>query len=170
MRFILGVDPGLSGAAALYNPNASIKSGLRWTVIDLPTIGDKSQRRINAPAFRDFVTSLDPVHAFIELATVMPGQGISSSGRYMRAAGAVEAIIAALNIPITFVTPQTWKKFHGLRGSDKEQSRAKALQLFPDASALLTRKSDHHKAEVMLLTFYAATALQQRQPQLLDHA
>lgn len=154
MRFILGVDPGLSGAAAILNPDVTPRSGLRWNVIDLPVVGEGTQRRINAPELRDFLMRFEPHHAFIELATVMPKQGIASSGRYMRAVGAVEAIISALNIPITFITPQTWKKHYKLKGSDKEASRALALRLHPDASALLARKIDHNKAEAMLIAGY----------------
>lgn len=156
---ILGIDPGMSGAAVIYCPLASKESGLRWQVLDIPTVGDKTMRRVNAPILRDFISRIDPTCAFIELATVMPKQGIASSGRYMRAVGALEAVVACLNIPITFVTPQTWKKFHGLKGSDKEQSRARAVQRFPEAASLLTRKLDHGRAEAMLIAAYGAAVI-----------
>lgn len=154
MNRILGLDPGMSGGACIYCPLASKESGLRWHIIDIPTAGEGTQRRVNAPVFRDFVARFDPEHAIIELATVMPKQGIASSGRYMRAVGALEAIIAALNVPITFVTPQTWKKFYGLKGSDKEQSRALAVRRFPEAAGFIQRKLDHGRAESMLLAAY----------------
>lgn len=154
MNRIIGLDPGMSGGCAIYCPSASVESGLRWHVADIPVVGEKTQRRVNAPVFRDFVSRIDPEHAFVELATVMPKQGIASSGRYMRAVGALEAIIAALNIPITFVTPQSWKKHFRLKGSDKEQSRALAVRLFPDAAAHLARKLDHGRAEAMLIAAY----------------
>ena len=124
---ILGIDPGLSGGACVYCPLASKDSGMRWHVIDLPTAGEGTQRRINAPEFRDWISRLDPEIAFIELATVMPKQGIASSGRYMRAVGAIEAIVAALNIPIIFVTPQTWKKFYSLQVDLKKKRAARWL-------------------------------------------
>jgi len=162
---ILGLDPGMSGGAAIYAPLASKESGLRWQVTDIPTVGEKTARRVNAPEFRDFVSRFDPQFAFIELATVMPKQGIASSGRYMRAVGALEAIVGALNIPITFVTPQTWKKFHRLKGSDKEQSRALAVQKFPEAAALLARRLDHGRAEAMLIAAYGAATLSWRMKQ-----
>ncbi len=154
---MLGLDPGMSGGACIYCPLASKESGLRWHVIDIPTAGDGTQRRVNAPFFRDWLSRIDPEHAFIELATVMPKQGIASSGRYMRAVGTLEAIVACLNIPITFVTPQTWKKFYGLKGPDKEQSRALAIRRFPEAAGLIQRKLDHGRAESMLLAAYGVS-------------
>ncbi len=156
---VMGLDPGMSGGVCVYSPLATAQSGMRWHISDIPTVGEKTQRRVNAPVFRDFLTRFDPEHAFIELATVMPKQGIASSGRYMRAVGALEAIVGACNIPITFVTPQTWKKFFSLRGSDKEASRALAVRRFPEAASMLERKLDHGRAEAMLIAFYGSVVL-----------
>jgi hypothetical protein len=41
-------------------------------------------------------------------------------------------------------------------GSDKESSRARVLQLFPSAHALLARKMDHGRAEAALIALFAA--------------
>jgi hypothetical protein len=47
--------------------------------------------------------------------------------------------------------PTAWKKFHRLRGGDKEGSRRRALQLFPNAHTLLARKTNHGRAEAALI-------------------
>jgi hypothetical protein len=52
---------------------------------------------------------------------------------------------------MTIVEPTAWKKFHQLRGGDKEASRQRALQLCPAAHALLARKKDHGRAEAALI-------------------
>jgi hypothetical protein len=39
--------------------------------------------------------------------------------------------------------------------ADKEASRQRALQLFPDQAANLSRRKDHARAEAMLLAFMA---------------
>jgi len=153
---VLGIDPGMSGALAVYCPSASAESGMRWHVMDIECAGEKADRRVVAPLLRDFVTRFDPEVAFVERAFVMPKQNVAAQARYMRAVGAIEAIVACLNIPIHFVTPQTWKKFHGLHKADKEASRALALRLFPEAADLLRRKLDHQRAESMLLAAYGA--------------
>lgn len=151
---ILGVDPGLSGAAAIYCPAASLQSGLRWHLFDVATVGEGTQRRINGPAFRDWISRFDPEVCYFENVSVMPKQGIASSGRFMRAVGSQESIIACLNVPIRYIVPQRWKKFYGLKGSDKERSRATALQRFPELGPMLTRKLDHGRAEAALLAAY----------------
>jgi hypothetical protein len=54
-------------------------------------------------------------------------------------------------MPLTIIEPTAWKKIHNLRGSEKEASRQRALQLFPSAHALLARKKDHGRAEAALI-------------------
>jgi hypothetical protein len=79
-----------------------------------------------------------------------------SGFKYGRAVGAIEAALALSGIPLTIVEPSIWKKFHHLRGKDKEGSRQRALQLFPEAHALLARKLDHQRAEAALLALYGS--------------
>jgi Holliday junction resolvasome RuvABC endonuclease subunit len=156
---VLAIDPGLSGALCIYCPLASPASGMRWHIIDIPVAGEKSQKRVVAPLVRDFICKSDPQHAFIEQVSAMPQQGVSSTFRFGRATGALEAIVACLNIPITFVAPQVWKKFYGLKGPDKEQSRAMALRRFPEAASLIARHKDHGRAEAMLIAAYGAKVI-----------
>jgi hypothetical protein len=80
-----------------------------------------------------------------------PKQGASSGFKFGRGCGAIEATIQLLEIPMAIAEPSQWKKFHGLRGSDKEASRQRALMLFPSAHVLLARKADHGKAEASLI-------------------
>jgi crossover junction endodeoxyribonuclease RuvC len=81
----------------------------------------------------------------------MPKQGASSGFKYGRATGALEAVIACCELPLTIIEPTAWKKIHGLRGGEKEASRQRALQLFPSAHTLLARKKDHGRAEAALI-------------------
>jgi len=81
----------------------------------------------------------------------MPKQGASSGFKYGRAVGAIEAVLACCEIPFTIIEPTAWKKFHQLRGGEKEASRQRALMLFPAAHALLARKKNHGRAEAALI-------------------
>jgi hypothetical protein len=81
----------------------------------------------------------------------MPKQGASSGFKYGRAVGSIEAAIACCEIPLTIIEPTAWKKFHQLRGGEKEASRQRALMLFPHAHNLLARKMDHGRAEAALI-------------------
>lgn len=157
---ILAIDPGMSGAACIYGSQFSVKSGLRWNLIDLPTVGTGAQHRLNAVVLRDFLVQFTPDHAFIESVSAMPKQGVASMFRFGRAAGAIDATVACCGIPLTYVTPQAWKKHHGLHGPDKELSRARALQLAPELSESLARKKDHGRAESVLIALYGFTLLQ----------
>ncbi|MGL4498487.1 MAG: hypothetical protein ACRCU2_05435 [Planktothrix sp.] len=86
----------------------------------------------------------------IENVHAMPGQGVTSMFSFGMGYGIWLGIIAALSIPVEFVTPQTWKKHYSL-GSDKESSRVTALQLFPSQSENLKLKKHHGRAEALLL-------------------
>jgi DNA repair protein RadD len=50
----------------------------------------------------------------------------------------------------------SWKRALGL-DRDKENARALALRLYPTAAELLRRKSDHHRAEALLLAHWRIT-------------
>jgi hypothetical protein len=70
-----------------------------------------------------------------------------------------EGEVASCGILLTIVEPSTWKKFHQLRGGDKEGSRQRALHLFPTAQALLTRKRDHGRADAALIALAAGAPI-----------
>jgi crossover junction endodeoxyribonuclease RuvC len=119
--------------------------------IDIPVVGLGAKERVDVLAIRTWIEQHAPQHALIERAQAMPKQGASSGFKYGRAVGAIEAVIACCGIPLTIVEPTAWKKFHALRGGDKEAGRQRALQLFPSAHALLARKKDHGRAEAALI-------------------
>jgi Holliday junction resolvasome RuvABC endonuclease subunit len=119
--------------------------------IDIPVNGVGAKERVDAQALAAWIRTHAPGQAAIERAQAMPKQGASSGFKYGRATGALEAVIACCEIPVTIIEPTAWKKVHGLRGSEKEASRQRALQLFPSAHALLARRKDHGRAEATLI-------------------
>lgn len=158
----------MGGACAAFCPQASPPSGFRWRVIDIPVIGDE-KRELNAAALRDWLRAIDPQHAFLELVTAMPsipdaqgkrrGMGAAGAFRFGGIFYALKAVLACCDVPYTLVTPQTWKKAYGLKGSGKEQDRLRAIQLFPDAASLLSRKKDHNRSNAMLIAAHGAAKL-----------
>ena len=167
MPKVLGVDPGVHGGLAIVSVgNISVGNGDDGAVavpsiivdaIDIPVAGAGAKERVDVLAIRGWITNHGPgLIALIERAQAMPGQGASSGFKYGRAVGAIEAVIALCGVPLTIVEPTAWKKFHALRGKDKELSRQRALQLFPAAHALLAHKKDHGRAEAMLVALYGA--------------
>ena len=153
MTRILGIDPGVRGGLALVEINDGAAPQLLEAIV-IPVTGVSAKERVDVLAIRAWVMAHQPQHAYIERAQALPKQGASSGFKYGRATGAIEAAIACCEIPITIVEPAVWKKFHHLRGGDKEGARQRALQLFPSAHALLARKRDHQRAEAALIALY----------------
>jgi crossover junction endodeoxyribonuclease RuvC len=148
----LGCDPGIHGGLAL----VAVGDGAPTLIdcIDIPVIGTGAKERVNVHALAQWILAHSPQHAFIERAQAMPKQGASSGFKYARAAGAIEAVIACCAIPLTVVEPSMWKRFHGLRGRDKELSRQRALQLLPAAHRFLALRKHHGRAEAALIALY----------------
>ena len=152
---VLGVDPGIRGGLAVIEINDGMAPRL-VDAIDIPVIGVGAKERVDVLAIRTWILAHQPQHAAIERAQAMPKQGASSGFKYGRATGAIEAVLACCEIPMTIVEPSVWKKFHHLRGGDKEGARQRALMLFPAAHALLARRKDHGRAEAALIALTKA--------------
>jgi crossover junction endodeoxyribonuclease RuvC len=149
---IAAVDPGLSGAIAALERIGDDVSVV--SVIDIPIVGEGSKRRLDAPNFVSWLAAHAPQHVYVEHARPMPQQGATSMFRYGRICGAIEGVIAARTIPFTLIDPRAWKRALHLDGN-KENARARALQLFPSAASELQRAKDHNRAEAVLLGIYA---------------
>ena len=124
--------------------------------INLPTVGEESKRRLNSTTFAEWLRHHGPTHAYVEAAQPMAKQGVSSTFRYGRAAGAAEGVIAACKVPMTLVTPRMWKTHFRLDAS-KENARALAIQLVPAAADVLQLVKHHHRAEAILIGVFDLT-------------
>ena len=145
---ILGVDPGLSGALAFYFPI----SPQRVTAEDMPVVAG----HVDCANLAARIRQMRPDVAIVERVGAMPRQGVSSTFKFGASYGSVLGVIAALQIRVVLVTPVTWKRHFGL-DSDKEKSRALALQTFPEASEFFARKKDDGRSEAALLALYGST-------------
>ena len=167
MTKVLGVDPGIRGGLAIVSINDSAAPQL-VDAIDIPVTGVGAKERVDVLAIRTWILGHQPQHAFIERTQAFPKQGASSGFKYGRAAGAIEAVIACCEAPLTIVEPTMWKRFHHLPGKDKEAARQRALQLFPSAHALLARRKDHGRADACLVALYGAQSLTLAKPALVE--
>lgn len=147
----LGIDPGLTGGLCIVAGGSAPRV---IDCIDVPTTGADSKRRVDVHAVITFIQNNPPDFAFIERAQAMPDQGASSGFNYGRAVGRLEACVEGLCIPLETVEPTAWKKAHGLIKREKEDSRQRAIMLFPAAHAFFARKMDHGRAEAALIAHY----------------
>jgi crossover junction endodeoxyribonuclease RuvC len=149
---ILGIDPGLSGGLAFVGGLPGEQPRL-LDVIDVPVIGEKAKRRVD-PAVLSFIRRHKADHAYIERAQAMPDQGASSGFNYGRAVGALEMAVCGCLVPLTPIESTAWKKAHGLLKREKEDSRQRAIQLFPGNRKPFDRKMDHNRAEAALIAWF----------------
>jgi len=151
---ILGIDPGLNGAFAFYN---TIENTLM--VYDMPTVdvvrNKKSKREVCASGVSMILYNRDVTYAFLERVNAMPGQGVTSVFSFGRSTGILEGVLAAFNIPVTIITPQTWQKAMQVRDG-KDGSRERAMQMFPARAELFQRKRDDGRSDAALIAAYGA--------------
>lgn len=154
MTTIVGIDPGISGAIAMYDPEG--QRMLR--VADMPITAKSSGKgnQVAAHALAIILRDMAPTFAVVEQQGAMPGQGVTSMLSLGRTLGVIEGVLAALEIPYVLVQPQAWKKRAGLKGADKDKSRTLAMQMFPGHATDLARKLDHGRAEAMLIARFGA--------------
>lgn len=144
----IGLDPGSSSGA--------------WAAIDHTNkvigCGDIANKdgRIVAKTLYDLlmacVSPKDTAMIVVESVHTMPGQGVASQGKFMRAAGAIEAVAELTGFQLILVSPQKWKKHMGLIGQDKKAGLFLARELFPEAK--LTKIKDHNIADALLMALW----------------
>lgn len=157
----VGIDPGLGGAIAFVWGD-----GTRPLVFDTPTLEVKRGRSVkrihNEAAMAGILRECsNAMHATIEAVHAMPGNGlrqpsISSMFNFGQGYGTWLGILAALGIAHDRVPPRRWKEvmLAGLIRGEKDNSRMRALQLWPALADELKRKKDDGRAEALLLAEY----------------
>lgn len=157
---VLGIDPGLDGAACRLAPDGGVD------LYDMPTLtiagGKSNQRELAIADIRGWLhgASCDGrTIAYLESVHAMPGQGVRSMFTMGHGLGVWEGLLAGMEIPYVKVTPQRWKKalMDGM-GKDKDAARLVALRRYPQLAGHLTRKKDHGRADALLIATYGAQA------------
>lgn len=148
MNYVLGIDPGKHGAIAIYD-------GEELIVHDMPLISNGTKDIIDEVSLAQLVdaNSTKIKHAYIEKVGAMPQQGTVSMFSFGEAYGLIKGIIAAHYIRRTLVRPQDWKKALSIP-KDKDQSRLRAKELFPNYARYFERKKDEGRAEAALIAYY----------------
>lgn len=159
---LIGIDPGMSGAIALL----TLEPHKDLTIQQATKVKAKSRGfNMNWQEMCGWANIMLPGsdHAFIEDVHSMPKQGIASAFKFGYCAGGVYLICAMLEIPITMITPQSWKKHFGLIGAPKEQSIAVACEMFPHEQAQFSKGGSKDlrggRAEAALIALYGSRKL-----------
>ena len=137
--YIIGIDPGISGAICFFEDGKIID------VIEMPTMseGKKNKKQVNGnQLFNEIKSRLNYsnkefVSVVVEHVTAMPGQGVTSMFNFGQSYGVIKGICSAMQLPIHFVRPTKWKKYFNLIKTSKDASRSRAIEIFPKASEKL---------------------------------
>ena len=157
---IIGIDPGVSGSICFF------RDGKILDVIEMPVMneGKKSKKQVNGAQIYNEITkkiNSNPetnTRVVIEHVTAMPGQGVTSMFNFGQSFGVLKGICSAMRLPMFFVRPAKWKKYYNLINSEKDASRTRAIEIFPDFSSQLSKKKDTNKADAILIaSFYYET-------------
>ena len=154
--FIIGIDPGISGAICFFENGKIIE------IIDMPIMNDgkKNKKQVNGAQIYNEIyeqiknTSKHEINVVLEQVSAMPGQGVTSMFNFGQSFGVIKGICAAMRLPLHFVRPAKWKKYFNLLNSEKQASRTKAIEIFPDISHKLSKKKDINKADAILIASF----------------
>ena len=151
---IIGIDPGISGAISVLENKKILE------VYDTPTMieGKKNKRQINSAQVTNIIkerlNNEKEVIVVVEQVNAMPGQGVTSMFNFGQSFGVIKGICAALSLPIYFVRPSKWKKHFNLIKTNKDASRTKVIEAYPEISSKLHRKKDSNRADAILIALY----------------
>lgn len=102
------------------------------------------------------------VRTCVEKVGAMPKQGVASMFNFGKAAGFIEGVLQALEIPYQLVPSSVWKKEFSLIGKGKKESIQVCKKLFPGVNLLATpkcKKEHDGMAEALLMAEYARRKL-----------
>lgn len=145
MTLVLGVDPGHSGAFAVYDTD----SARVVSMDDMPTwfqvVGKKKRPRVDALALADMFDTYEMMGVammVLEAVGGRPAQSASAAFVFGYGLGLIYMAGLYSRIPVETVAPATWKKLMNIPGKGKADDSAiqqRANELFPHDRHLFMR-------------------------------
>lgn len=144
----IGIDPGLGGAIAVYGLDG-------YYAERMPTMATnaKGKRCVNPLGVKDLLVTMGKQTVYLEKVHAMPKNGSIANFSMGSSFECVRTCCLLLGFPLVVIKPTVWKKYYRLT-SDKEQCRARAIELFPEEN--LNLKKDVDRAEALLIAYYGA--------------
>lgn len=166
LRYLIAVDPGVSGAYATF-ADGQLEKVVRLPVNKYPAVKSstgkvvtKAKSVFQVHDFIDQMRALMLANRGASFTAVMEQVGTNAMGdagmisiaKLVAIAHAMEGVLLALGWDLVWVPPTTWKRHHGLLKQDKDASRAKAKAMFPWLK--LETKASADLAEAALIGAY----------------
>lgn len=170
LQFI-GIDPGSSGAVAVLEEDGSIRFHDTPTLIMRVGKAMKHKQDVSQCALLlsgitsahrgDALVTIErvaPMPHFVEKDGVVERQamGVTSAFTFGEGLGMWQGICAGLLVPFQMVAPATWKRamMPGMN-KEKDASRQRVMQLYPQCVPDIARKRDHARADALLIAAWA---------------
>jgi crossover junction endodeoxyribonuclease RuvC len=157
LDFVLGVDPGLSGALCLLR-----LSDKQIDIFDMP-VTDGRVDPAKLAGIVEMCKLRGSIVAAVENVSSMPRQ--AGAFNFGRSAGVVHGVLGAMGVPMELVSPNVWKGAVGLRklvgesqAANKTRARELAQKLWPWNATDFKRVKDDGRAEAALLARQYATS------------
>jgi hypothetical protein len=157
---VIGVDCGLDGAVAFLEPD-----GRRVTVLRMPTVvegvGKGVRRRVDLWRLHEILVNMKSegaTTAIVEKVQSQPNDGHVQAFSFGWSAGVVSMGLACVKLRMVYVSPITWKRAFKL-GKDKNLSRLRASQLFPEDTHQWPLVGDDGLAEAALIAHWGRSIM-----------
>jgi len=164
--FVLGIDPGITGALAVVDH----ANGELVYVSDVPVeVAPSGKKRICAHELAiecvSIVEGLEE-HVLLSGASEMPQKllavnveyvhatpqmGVTSAFNFGETAGVIRGVLSALNMSVTYVNPVAWKREQNLLRTEKDAARLKVLDLYPQHHKRFDLKKHGGRADAVLI-------------------
>ena len=136
---IIGIDPGKSGAVAVWNKGVD-------KIIKCPSTTEKMAKTISIYQHESY-----NVVAYIEKVWAFPTDARSSAFKFGVNYGKWLGILATLNINTTFVTPKKWQKHFNIPKLSKDERKRHLKEI---ASKYTEKKVTLYNADAILIAVY----------------
>ena len=160
--YVIGIDPGLSGAIAVLDTTPcpkrppDILATYSMPTFSLPSVKNPSKTSRHLDSFQlNRIIALYSSHidvCAIENPHSMPNQGLASTFKFGRICGLINGILVAHEIPTVQLDPAAWKMALGL-SRDKQTSIDLARKIFQADADLFKLKKDNDVAEAVLMAY-----------------
>lgn len=158
--YVMAIDPGLSGAIALYHTVSGVLE-----VDDIPVqIAKKTGNRYDLARLRALIEENASFAdaCVVEKVTSMPRQGVASAFNFGYGCGLLDGLLEQYPLPVYHITPAVWKAGAGIarlgptakRADRKNAARDRACEVFPKYTSLFARVKDDGRAEAALLAWW----------------
>jgi Holliday junction resolvasome RuvABC endonuclease subunit len=154
VRYIGGIDPGLTGALAVLDLE-DYRLHLWDTPVVLVKTGTTTRKKPNPEAFTDAFRHFPLDYCTIENVHSTPNDGHVGAFTFGKVTGIAIGIAHGLDIPLAQVSPAKWK-MQMLVPAHKDASKNRASALFPYCAPMWARAMDHGRAEAAVIALYSA--------------